>query len=136
MKHVTIPAEIPALCKAIGPIMGLLEDAEVDFKSLNKIEVALDELLTNIASYAYKPGTGNIDIDYDLDASTGLLSIVIVDEGTPFDPFAKEDPNIDLSAKQRQIGGLGIFIVKQVMDETSYERKDGKYVLTLKKRVL
>lgn len=136
MKHITIPADIGSISKGIGPIIGLLEDAEVDFKSLNKIEVSLDELFTNIASYAYKPGTGNIDIDYDLESSTGVLTIVIADEGKAFDPLEKEDPNIGLSLKDRQIGGLGIFIVKQVMDEVSYERKDGKNILTLKKKVL
>lgn len=136
MKHIVIPAEVHSISKGIGPIIGLLEDREVDFKTLNKTEVALDELLTNIASYAYEPGTGNIDIDYELDEATGVLTIVIVDEGKAFDPFAKEDPNIALSEKERRIGGLGIFIVKQVMDEASYERKEGKNIVTLKKRVL
>lgn len=135
MKHLTIAADIHVIEKGIGPIIALLEDAEADFKSLNKIEVALDELLTNIALYAYAPETGNIDIDYDFDASARLLTIVISDEGKPFDPLAKEDPNIALSLQDRKIGGLGIFIVKQVMDEVSYERKDGKNILTLKKTV-
>lgn len=136
MKRITIPAEIPSLPKAIGPIMGLLEDAEVDFKTLNKIEVALDELLTNVALYAYKPGSGNIDIDYELEESSHVLTLVIADEGKAFDPLAKEDPNITLGPQERQVGGLGIFIVKQVMDEAHYKREDGKNILTLKKKVL
>ena len=135
MRHITIPAEKKELDKAITPIISLLEDAEADFKLLNKIEVAIDEILTNIASYAYAPGKGNIDIDYDLDEQTRELTIIIKDEGKAFDPLAKEDPDITLAENDRQIGGLGIFIVKNVMDETVYQRIDNKNVLTLKRKI-
>ena len=135
MKHITIPAEKSLILKGIGPVIALLEDAEVDFKLLNKIEVALEEILTNVALYAYKPGTGNIDIDYELDETAHLLTIIISDAGKAFDPLAKEDPDITLAPKDRQIGGLGIFIVKQVMDEVTYQRVDDKNVLTLKKKI-
>ena len=134
MKHITIPADVHSISKGIGPIVALLEDSEVDFKSLNKIEVALDELLTNIAMYAYAPGTGNIDIDYDFEEPARILTIVIRDEGKEFDPTAKEEPNIALPPSERQIGGLGLFIVKQVMDEIFYERKGGQNILTLKRK--
>ena len=135
MKHIVIPADKKVIAKGIEPIIALLEDHDSDFKLLNKIELALDELYTNIASYAYEPGTGDIEIDYDLDEETRLLTVVVADRGKAFDPLAKEDPNIALPAQGRKIGGLGIFIVKQVMDEVSYRREDGKNILTLKKKV-
>ena len=135
MKHIVIPADKKVIAKGIEPIIALLEDHDADFKLLNKIEVALDELYTNIASYAYEPGTGDIEIEYDFDEETRLLTIIIADSGKAFDPLAKEDPNIALPAESRQIGGLGIFIVKKVMDETTYCRVDNKNILTLKKKI-
>ena len=133
MKHITIPADKKELEKAINPIIALLEDAEADFKLINKVEVAIDEI--NVALYAYAPGTGNIDIDYELDEESRNFTIVITDEGTAFDPLAKEDPDISLDEKGRPIGGLGIFIVKNVMDEVTYQRVDNKNVLTLKRKI-
>lgn len=135
MKHITVPADKKQIEKGITPIIALLEDAEIDFALLNKIEVAIDEILTNIALYAYTPGTGNIDIDYELDEDNGNLTIVITDEGREFDPLAKDDPDISLDEKGRQIGGLGIFIVKTVMDEVTYQRIDNKNVLTLRRKL-
>lgn len=135
MKHITIPADKNKIQLGITPIIGLLEDLEVDFKLLTKIEVALDEVLTNIALYAYKPEIGNVDIDYGIDELSRLLTIIISDEGKEFDPLATKDPDITLSEKDRKIGGLGIFIVKQVMDEVTYERRNNKNILTLKKIV-
>lgn len=135
MKHITIPADKNKIQLGITPIIGFLEDLEVDFKLLTKIEVALDEVLTNIALYAYKPGIGNVDIDYGIDELPRLLTIIISDEGKEFDPLATKDPDITLSEKDRKIGGLGIFIVKQVMDEVTYERRNNKNILTLKKIV-
>lgn len=135
MKHITIPANKNEIEKGINPIIALLEDAETDFKLINKIEVAIDEILTNIALYAYTPNKGDIDIDYELDEENRNLTIIITDEGKEFDPLAKEDPDINLDEKDRQIGGLGIFIVKTVMDEVSYQRKDNKNILTLKRKI-
>ena len=133
MKHITIPAEIKSIAKAIAPIIGVLEDAEADFVLTNKIEVAIDEILTNISLHAYAPGSGNIDIDYSLEEDRRLFTIIITDEGVAFDPLAKEDPDVSLSEKERPIGGLGIYIVKNVMDEVTYSRVGNKNVLTLKK---
>lgn len=135
MKHITIPADKKEIEKGITPIIALLEDAEVDFVLTNKIEVAIDEILTNIALYAYTPNKGNIDIDYELDENSRNLTIIIADEGKAFDPLANEDPDITLDEKDRKIGGLGIFIVKNVMEEITYQRKDNKNILTLKRKV-
>lgn len=135
MKHITIPADKKEIEKGITPIIMLLEDAEVDFVLINKIEVAIDEILTNIALYAYTPNKGNIDIDYELDEDSRNLTIIIADEGKEFDPLAKEDPDITLDEKDRKIGGLGIFIVKNIMDDVTYQRKNNKNILTLKRKV-
>lgn len=135
MKHITIPAEIKSIAKAISPIIGTLEDAEADFVLTNKIEVAIDEILTNISLHAYAPGSGNIDIDYSLEEDQRLFTVIITDEGVAFNPLEKEDPDVSLSEKERPIGGLGIYIVKNVMDEVTYSRVGNKNVLTLKKTI-
>lgn len=135
MKHITIEAEVKEIEKAINPIISLLEEAETNFVLINKIEVAIDELLTNIALYAYAPNKGTIDIDYDLDEASRNLTVIITDAGKEFDPLIKEDPDISVNEKGRKIGGLGIFIVKNVMDEITYKRIDNKNILTLKKAV-
>lgn len=135
MERILIPADKKRIAEAIEPIVALLEDHDADLTLTTKIELALDEALTNVATYAYGPGTGDIEVEYGFDEKTRLLTVLIADEGKAFDPLAKEDPNIALPAKDRQIGGLGIFIVKQAMDEASYRRVGNKNVLTLQKRI-
>lgn len=130
----TIPADRKRIQEGIDPISSLLNEKGADKKIIFKIALALEEILTNVASYAYAPNTGNIDIEYGVDENR-TLTVRIIDEGKEFDPLKNEDPDITLSAEDRQIGGLGIFIVKQTMDETTYERKDNKNILTLKKVV-
>lgn len=130
----TIPADRKRIQEGIDPISSLLNEKGADKKNIFKIAVAIEEILTNVSSYAYAPKTGNIDIEYGVDENR-TLTVKIIDEGKEFDPLKNEDPDITLSAEDRQIGGLGIFIVKQTMDETTYERKENKNILTLKKVV-
>ena len=92
-------------------------------------------MLINIVSYAYED-TGNIDIIYELTTDPKKeLSVTIIDEGKEFDPLKKEDPNITDLYEKRKIGGLGIFMTKQIMDEVSYLRKDNKNILHLRKNL-
>ena len=88
----------------------------------------------NVASYAYEDEQGSIVIEYELVLSPSKeISLTIIDSGKEFDPLAKEDPNIVTLYEEKKIGGLGIYLTKQIMDEVSYERKDGKNILFLKK---
>ena len=121
--------------KAIDTITELLFLNKVDYSIINKVSIALEEVLINIVSYAYED-TGNIDIIYELTTDPKKeLSVTIIDEGKEFDPLKKEDPNITDLYEKRKIGGLGIFMTKQIMDEVSYLRKDNKNILHLRKKL-
>ena len=91
-------------------------------------------MLTNIVSYAYKPGRGDTTLRLDVSQDPAEVTITFIDHGVPFDPLAKEDPDINLPAKQRKVGGLGIFVVKNLMDDVFYEYRDGQNILTMKKK--
>lgn len=133
--QITILAVKKETEKAIDTIAELLFLNKVDYSIINKVSIALEEVLINIVSYAYED-TGNIDIIYELTTDPKKeLSVTIIDEGKEFDPLKKEDPNITDLYKERKIGGLGIFMTKQIMDEVSYLRKDNKNILHLRKNL-
>lgn len=96
--------------------------------------VAVEELFVNIAHYAYGADDVGGPSWIDVDVTNTSISVKLIDEGTPFDPVAKRDPDITLSAEEREIGGLGILMVKKSMDEFFYEYKDGKNVTTIIKK--
>ena len=105
-----------------------------DMAVTTQINLAIEEAVVNVMNYAYpKDTTGNITIEAKADKST--LSFVISDTGTPFDPTAKPEVDITLSAEDRSIGGLGIHLIRQIMDHINYERVDGHNVLTLIKKL-
>ena len=105
-----------------------------DMAVTTQINLAMEEAVVNVMNYAYpKDTTGNITIEAKADKST--LSFVISDTGTPFDPTAKPEVDITLSAEDRSIGGLGIHLIRQIMDHINYERVDGHNVLTLIKKL-
>ena len=97
------------------------------------INLALEEALSNVIFYAFEKGTVNeITVNFGLNGKE--IAIVVSDGGKPYDPLQKEDPDISLSAEERPIGGLGIFLIKQIMDEVSYQRANNKNQLTMVKR--
>ena len=98
-----------------------------------QIDIAVEEMFVNVASYAYRPGTGTATLRVHADASTRAAGITILDSGVPYDPLAKPDPDVTLSAEERRIGGLGIFMTKKAMDEVAYRFEDGKNIFTMKK---
>ncbi len=104
-------------------------------KLLMQIDLVVEEVFVNIAHYAYKDTVGKAWITCELDKENNILTLVFEDEGMQFDPLAKEDPDITASAEEREIGGLGIFLTKKLMDDVSYEYRDGKNILTLAKKL-
>jgi sigma-B regulation protein RsbU (phosphoserine phosphatase) len=99
-----------------------------------QMNLAMEEAVVNVMSYAYPVDTvGNVTITAESDGEQ--LQFTIIDSGTPFDPTAKEEVDTTLSAEERPIGGLGIHLVRQLMDSINYERIDGKNVLTLRKKL-
>ena len=102
-------------------------------KTSMAVSVSLEEMFVNVANYAYPQGGGQALIS--LDAADGVLTICIKDSGIPFDPLAKEDPNVTLSAEERDIGGLGIFMVKKSMDYVDYRRENDQNIFVMKKKI-
>ena len=119
------------LAKVNEAVEDFLADKPISFKTRTQIDLAVEEIYINIASYAYPDSEGNAEII--LSENNGEFVMTFIDEGVPYDPLAKEDPDVTLSADKRDIGGLGVFLAKQVMDEIDYERTDGQNILTMKK---
>lgn len=135
MKELTIEATPENVDKVIEFIDGMLEEYGCGVKEQMAIDVAVDELFSNIAHYAYNPETGYATVRVDVKKDPLAVEITFIDHGVPYDPLAKVDPDTTLSVDDRQIGGLGIFIVKKSMDAVNYEYKDGKNILTIKKNI-
>ena len=134
VKELTVEATFDNIPAVTDFVDAELEALNCPLKARLQIDVAIDELLSNIARYAYQPDVGPVTIQVDVrDAST--VVITFIDNGRPYDPLAKEDPNTTLSAPEREIGGLGIFLVKKTMDDVSYEYKDGQNILRIKKNL-
>lgn len=112
-----------------------LEKAGCPMKTQTAICVSMEELFVNIARYAYPDGRGSARIIVDIDRKTRIVTLVISDTGVAFNPLEKSDPDITKSAEEREVGGLGIFIVKKTMDTISYARKNNKNVLTMTKKL-
>lgn len=119
--------------KAIEFVDEMLEEYGCGMKEQMAIDVAVDELFANIAHYAYNPETGYATVKVDVVKDPLSVEITFVDNGKSYDPLARADPDTTLSIEDREIGGMGIFIVKKSMDAVSYEYKDGKNILTIKK---
>ena len=99
------------------------------------IDIAVEELFVNIASYAYDSGIGTAIVQVTVNEEPLSVEITFIDNGKQYDPLAKPDPDTTLSVKQRKKGGLGIFMVKKSMDDVIYEYKEGKNILTIKKNL-
>ena len=135
MKELTIEALVSNLDEVIDFVNEQLEAHDCPMKEQIQLDVAVEELFVNIASYAYNPETGPATILISIEGNPLSVIITFVDHGVPYDPLAKEDPDITLSADERQIGGLGIFMVKKSMDEVVYKYEDGKNILSIKKKI-
>ena len=129
------PAKIDALSDVLEFVEKTLEDFECPMKTQMAVCVAIEEVFVNVAHYAYPESEGDITLHIGLDKQNGAVTFRMADKGVPFDPLKKPDPDITLSAEEREIGGLGIFITKKTMDDVSYEYKNGENVLTMIKKI-
>lgn len=134
VKSITLDAITENLATVTDFINDELGRHDCSPKTLMQLDIAIDEIFGNIASYAYAPGTGKVTVQIRVDDKARAVRITFIDGGVPYNPLAKEDPNVKLSAEERKIGGLGIFLVKKSMDDMLYEYKDGKNRLTLVKK--
>ncbi len=134
MDKLVVPASMEQLRSVIGFVEAAVKAAGCKKGDLDKILVAVDELYTNIAQYAYG-GDGRGECEIGLDITDGIVSVRFTDSGIPYNPLSKKDPDITLSAEEREIGGLGIYMVKKSMDAMEYVRRDGKNILTIRKKI-
>ena len=134
-KSITITADTEKLGAVLIFVDELLESVDCPIKTQMQIDVAIEELFVNIARYAYHIHKGKADISVWFDNDANTVYIEFCDKGVPFDPLAKEDPDITLSAEKRKIGGLGIYMVKKSMDGMHYRRDDDKNILTIWKKL-
>ena len=121
------------LYNAIGFVEEELEKHECPMKVTMQVTVAVEEIFVNIAHYAYGEDEGDMTLGVEVTDSD--VVICFADRGIPFDPLARPDPDVTLSAQERRIGGLGIYMVKKTMDEVQYRYEGGQNILTMRKRI-
>jgi len=132
--RLTVQASPENLSEVQSFIDQLLEEYGCSMKTQMLIDVAVEEVFVNIASYAYseEPGDAQIVVSFDTtESGKDCVRISFSDRGIPFDPLKNEDPDISLPAEKRMIGGLGIYMVKKSMDQVVYEYKDHQNILTV-----
>ena len=136
MKELTIAATVENIEIVTDFVNEQLEAYDCPMKAQVQIDIAIDELFGNIAHYAYNPETGDATVRVEVIEDPMAVVITFIDKGIPYDPLKQADPNTSLSAEEREIGGLGIFMVKKTMDDITYEYKDGQNILKIKKNLV
>jgi sigma-B regulation protein RsbU (phosphoserine phosphatase) len=131
----TFPAKTEVLSDVLGFVDRNLEKCKCPMKIQMAVCVAIEEVFVNIAHYAYGDGEGDMTLGIGFNAESREITFRMTDEGVPFDPLKKPDPDITLSAEERDIGGLGIFITKKTMDSLEYVYENGKNILTMVKKI-
>lgn len=135
MKELTIDATVENIAVVTEFVDGELENLDCPMKAEMQINVAIDELFGNIAYYAYNPETGPATVRVEVEEDPLAVLITFIDNGKPYDPLSAAEPDVTLSAEDRKIGGLGIFLVKKTMDDVNYEYKDGQNILRIRKNM-
>lgn len=135
VKELTLPAKTELLDTVTGFVLARLKENGCSEEDQMIIAIAAEEIFVNIAHYAYGPDGGEATVRFRMDKAASTAEISFSDRGTPYNPLARQDPDISLGAEERSIGGLGIFMVKESMDGTQYEFKDGANILTIRKKI-
>ena len=135
MTNKTFPAKTESLNDVHGFVEETLEGFVCPMKIQTAVCVAIEEVFVNVAHYAYPDSTGDMTLHIGFDESSRTITFRMTDKGVPFDPLKKPDPDITLSAEEREIGGLGIFIAKKTMDSLSYAYENGENILTMMKKL-
>lgn len=135
IREITVPAVVENLEAVTAFVDGCLEELACPPRAQMQIDIAVDELFSNIASYAYPGRTGEVTVRLEIEAEPAAVILTFIDTGIPYDPLSREDPDTTLSAENRPIGGLGIYMVKKSMDSVSYSFQDEKNILKIVKRI-
>ena len=135
MTHKTFPAKTEALSDVLGFVEQMLDSFACPMKLQTALCVAIEEVFVNIAHYAFGEGEGDMTLGIGFDEESRTITFRMSDQGAPFDPLQRPDPDITLSAEDREIGGLGIFITKKTMDAVTYAYENGENILTMMKKI-
>ena len=135
MMKKTFSANTESLSDVLGFVEQTLESFACPMKMQTAICVAIEEVFVNVAHYAYPDSEGNMTLSIRLEEESRAVTFCMTDQGVPFDPLKKPDPDITLSAEEREIGGLGIFIAKKTMDSINYAYENGENILTMVKKI-
>ena len=135
MREKTVPTDTGEITALTDWVDEFLDEAGCPLKEKIRINVALDEVFSNIVKYAYDDGDGTAVVRLELEEDPKAVIITFSDSGKPYNPLDMPEPDVTRSAKQRKPGGLGIFLVKKTMDGLDYERRDGKNVLKIRKYI-
>ena len=133
MQKLKVAAKTESLDQVNEFIDSFLEAHGCQMKTQMQIDLSVEEIFVNIANYAYPEGPGEAELC--ISEEDGVVSITFIDFGIPYNPLQRADPDITLSAEDRPIGGLGIFLVRKNMDSVHYRHEDGKNVFTVTKRI-
>lgn len=134
MERITIPAVSANLDTVLSFVDSQMQTVGCTPKFRNQVQLAVEEIFTNVARYAYCPGTGDVSVGCEVSREPCGVTVTFSDTGKPYNPLQRQDPDLSLNAEEREIGGLGILLVKKVMDQVHYEFRDGRNCLTLQKQ--
>ena len=137
-KHsIVVPAKDESLNQVLELVEGILEENDCPMKEQMMITVCVEEIAVNVFHYAYPEDTeaNQATLTVDADVKDGCIEISFTDNGIPYNPLEKEDPDITLPVEERPIGGLGIFMVKKKMDNVSYRYEEGKNIFRMETRI-
>ncbi len=135
MKEITLDATIENIAQVTAFIDEELENLNCSMKAMMQIDVAIDEIFGNIARYAYTPNIGKATVQLDFDAESRNVTITFIDQGIPHNPLNFAEPDVTLSAEERTVGGLGIFLVRKTMDDVRYSDENGMNHFSIIKKI-
>lgn len=136
MREMTVNATLEQIKPVTDFINNQLTELGCSERIRIQVDVAVDELFSNIARYAYNPDIGPATVRVDVEENPLCVIITFIDHGVPYDPLSAEfKDTTHLSARERPIGGLGLYMVKKTMDDVSYSYRDGQNILTIRKKI-
>lgn len=133
MKKITVEATLDNLQQVIDFATEHLEERDCPMKAAMQLELVIEEIFVNIASYAYNPDIGAATFCMEFEEDPPAVLMTFIDSGKPYNPLEKTDPDTSLDIEERDVGGLGIFLVKKNVDEIAYKHEGGRNILTMKK---
>jgi len=135
MKELNISATVENIPVVTAFVDKQLKALDCPVKAKAQIDIAIDEIFSNIARYAYNPEVGEATVRFEVQENPLSVIITFIDGGVPYNPLTTAEPDTGLSAKERSVGGLGLFIVRKSMDDISYSYEGGKNILTVRKNI-